>query len=88
MSGNGVGVGVGDCADLGRPYFVWPNANEVTRAEATVAVTIRVTIKRLIFRFRLTNAKRKYGQARRRLSIFRSNNQSAAKITTKSSQVV
>lgn len=43
---NGVGVGVGDFCDLGRLYFIWPNANGVTRKTMIVARMIRVIIGR------------------------------------------
>jgi hypothetical protein len=48
----GVGVGVGDGA-LMRLYFVWPNATRVTTEAATVAIMIRVSIRKLRFDFNI-----------------------------------
>jgi hypothetical protein len=46
ISGNGVGVGVGDWEDRARLYLIWLNAIEATNSDATVETMIRVIIKR------------------------------------------
>ena len=42
-------MGFGDCADLGRLYFIWPNAIGVRNDAATAARTIRVIIGDLVW---------------------------------------
>ena len=90
MSGNGVSVGVGD-AERERLYFICPNATEPMNDDASVTRMIPLTIRRVIFLFRLPIAKPKLiplNQTERLLRSFTNNRPAATARAIKSNQVV
>jgi hypothetical protein len=88
MSGNGVGVGE---AERERLYFICPNAVEPMSADASVVRMTRLTIRRVIFLFRLPIAKPKLiplNQTERLLRSFTTKRPAATARAIKSRHVV
>src|SRR5690349_24946561 len=99
MRGNGVGVGVGDCCDLERLYFICPRAIDPTKTGAHTAITIALVIKlfcmdnnrsrRVSVRGPVAKQKRFHDyQLLRAPRLPKTSSHSATAMATKSSQVV